>query len=283
MSELASLGRSWLGPPADAGADASAAYTELLLLNVYPYASLYRDVPAELNGPSSLWAARRFAGAGFAPPELDTVAAPDHVGLCLAYLDRAADGGFLRFCLEWIPVFTLAVEREPSADSSYGSLARETREALLSRGGMSLEPLEPALRELPTAAANTDEEVRLSDVVRYILSPALCGFFLSRSRLGRMAREIGLRLPFGARFEVAVNLFASAGEAGRVADLLESLDRERESWNADYDRLAGHHPGWAPFAALWRRRTAAARGRLAEMKELLARPLDLDYSSDAPG
>jgi hypothetical protein len=271
VNDLASLGRSWLAPPAG-GVEASAAYTELFLLNVYPYASVYRDSPAELNGPSSLWAAGRFAAAGFAPPELDTAAAPDHAGLCLAYLGQADDRDFLRFCLEWIPVFTLAAEREPAADTFHRSLARETREALFSRAAGSGPSREPGPERLTPDTADPEEEVRLSDVVRYLLSPARSGFFLSRSRLGRMAREIGLGLPFGARFDVAENLFASAGEAARVPELLGVLERERESWDAAYEALAREHPGWAPFAAIWRRRAASTKARIEEMKNLAASP-----------
>lgn len=272
MSPLASLGRSWLAPPPDGGEEAGAAYTDLLLLNVYPYASVYRDLPAELNGPSSLWVAGRFAAAGFAPQELETVAAADHVGLCLGYLDYSNDAEFVRFCLEWIPVWTLAVEREPAGDSFYPSLARETREELLARATTALEPLDSGAE---SQAADPSEEVRLFDVVRYLLSPAECGFFLSRSRLGRIAREIGMRLPFNSRFDVAENLFASAGESGRLPELLGSLEREREGWDGAYEDLAREKPVWAAFAALWRRRTASAKSRLAEMNDLLAQPLDL--------
>lgn len=272
MTPLAPLGRSWLAPPPDGGDEAGAAYTELLLLNVYPYASVYRDLPAELNGPSSLWVAGRFAAAGFAPRELATVAAPDHVGLCLGHLDHTDDAEFLRFCLEWIPVWTLAVEREPAGDPFYPALARETRTELLASATPALEPLESGAEK---RASDPAEEVRLFDVVRYLLSPAECGFFLSRSRLGRIAREIGLRLPFNSRFDVAQNLFASAGESGRLPELLGSLEREREGWDRAYEELARVEPGWAAFAALWRRRTASAKGRLEEMNALLAQPLDL--------
>ena len=282
MSDLASLGRSWLAPPAG-GVEASAAYTELFLLNVYPYASVYRDSPAELNGPSSLWTGQRFADAGFAPPELDTAAAPDHAGLCLAYLGQTDDRDFLRFCLEWIPVFTLAAEREPAADPFHRSLARETREALFARAGGYGPGREPGPGALAPETPDPEEEVRLSDVIRYLLSPARSGFFLSRSRLGGIAREIGLRLPFGARFDVAENLFASAGEAARVPELLGVLERERGSWDAAYEDVAREHPAWAPFAALWRRRTSSTKGRIEEMKGLLDRPLDLEYRSDASG
>lgn len=272
MSPLASLGRSWLAPPPDAAEEVRAAYTELLLLNVYPYASVYRDLPAELNGPSSQWVAGRFAATGFAPRELTTAAAPDHVGLCLGYLDHTDDPEFLRLCLEWIPVWTLAVEREPAGESFYASLARETREELLARMTTALEPLDSGVEH---RAADSAEEVRLFDVVQYLLSPAECGFFLSRSRLGRIARQIGLRLPFNSRFDVAQNLFASAGEAARVPELLASLGRERDGWDSAYEELARVEPGWAAFADCWRRRTASAKSRLGEMNDLLAQPLDL--------
>ena len=51
----------------------------------------------------------------------------------------------------------------------------------------------------------SSEELRhlTADIVRFFLAPARCGMFLSRSRMGQMARALQMRLPFGSRFEVA--------------------------------------------------------------------------------
>jgi hypothetical protein len=92
--------------------------------------------------------------------------------------------------------------------------------------------------------------------------------FLSRSRLGQLARELGLRLPFGSRFEVAEGLFGAAGEAERIDRLLVALQTEIEAWAATYRRWAERHAHWRPHAELWLGRTAQSLRTLAEMREI---------------
>ena len=87
-------------------------------------------------------------------------------------------------------------------------------------------------------------EIGLHDIVRFFLTPARCGMFLSRARLGQMANELGMHLPFGSRFEVAEVLFEAAGESGQIAELLHALGVESEQWAAAYQALSADYPAW---------------------------------------
>jgi hypothetical protein len=115
------------------------------------------------------------------------------------------------------------------------------------------------------------DEVRLRDVVRFFLVPAQCGIFLSRSQLGQRAKELGGRLPFGSRFEVAERLFAYAGgEPEQFGQLLNALEAEVEMWATEYRGWAEKYPVWRPSAELWLARTTEAARRLAEMRRMAA-------------
>ncbi len=252
----------------------AAAWTDLFLLNVYPYGTAFTDISGELNGPAAAAALRRYEAGGYRPPELAQTGAPDHAGLCLGFLAHLAargeeDTAFFGWTLDWLPVCALAVERQPSAHPFYRDMAAATREALLS--GASV-PASAAPEDLAPVLETVDEEeeIGLSRVVRFLLAPAACGFFLSRSQLGALALEAGLRLPFGSRFDVARALFEAAGECGRVEPVLGALSREAEAWDAAYSTLARDHVSWRGRAGVWRARVAATREKLTEMGRMAA-------------
>lgn len=295
---LALLSRLWLSEPdprtlalaREAGlpgggdpADLAAAWADLFLLNVYPYGTAFTDISGELNGPSAAAASRRYETAGYRPAELSAAGAPDHAGLCLGYLAHLEAGGredleFLAWTLDWLPVCALAVERQPSADPFYRNMASATRVALLARASAGASASED-LATVLDIGPDTEDELDLSRVVRFLLAPAACGFFLSRSRLGALALGAGLRLPFGSRLDVARALFEAAGECGRVEPVLAALSSEVEGWDAAYAALARDHRSWETRAGTWRRRIGATRERLAQMRRILDSPLELEYGS----
>jgi TorA maturation chaperone TorD len=296
---LSLLSRLWLAEPdketlasaveaglADADpSDLASAWTDLFLLNVYPYGTAFTDISGELNGPAAAAASRRYDAEGYQPPELSGTGAPDHAGLCLGFLAHLAAQGredppFLAWTLDWLPVCALAVERQPFAHPFYRDLAAATRETLFSMPASTAAASEDLAPVLQTDS-DDEEEVGLSRVVRFLLAPAASGLFLSRSRLGALALEAGLRLPFGSRFDVARSLFEAAGENGRVEPVLEALSREAESWDAAYTAQAREHASWRMRAAVWRGRIAATRERLTEMARLLDSPLELEYGNRA--
>jgi TorA maturation chaperone TorD len=274
-------------PTAYSAPELAQAYAELFLLNVYPYGTVFSQPSAELNGPGAEHAARFYAAHNYAPPELHAVGAPDHLGLGLGLLGHLAQRGpaqaFDQACawlLAWAPVICLAVEREPGAHPFYRALAAFTAEALLNQAdrlaaagttltasavGPDLGDTELELPLAPTNHATDEEEVRLRDVLAFFLAPARCGVFLSRGRLGRLGRDLGLSLPFAAREVVAEALFSAAGQAEQVAALLGALSTEVAAWAEAYAGWRAAHSGWAPFSAVWLSHTHAAQDRLTLM------------------
>jgi hypothetical protein len=125
-----------------------------------------------------------------------------------------------------------------------------------------------------------ETELNLSTVVRRLLAPAASGFFLSRSRLGAIAMDAGMRLPFGSRHGVARALFVAAGEPGRVERVLEGLRLEAAAWEEAYSKAAREHPAWSGCAAKWESRLAETRALLTEMARILDSPLEVEYGSE---
>jgi hypothetical protein len=266
-----------VAPHAGDPAALAAAYADLFLLNVYPYGSAFTDASGELGGPSAAWAARRYEQAGYRPAELLEVGAPDHVGLCLGFLDHLwtreeRDVEFSAFALEWVPIACLAVEREPSAHPFYRAVAAETRERLMEE----VSDLDSAPR---SANPEEEEEIGVWEVVRFLLAPARSGIFLSRAKLGHLARTAGMRLPFGSRFDVAHLLFQTAGESGKVEIDLDRLGDELTAWETEYRAWAAAHSRWTPASTRWLERTAETRRRLGQMREVLENPPELESVS----
>jgi TorA maturation chaperone TorD len=260
--------------------DLALAYADLFLLNVYPYGSVYLDPSGELNGAPAAWAERLYASAAYSPPDLLRAAGADHAGLCLGFLGHASEKGvddseMRRMLHAWIPVCTLAVEREPGAHEFYRFLARATRERVLSEAA----PRE-AEDDFPAEAGlspGAEGEIRLNDVLRFLLTPARCGFFLSRGRIGQLARGAGLHIPFGSRFDVARSLFEQAGEEAAVEALIALLGRERDEWDRSFDELSTRHPGWAPQGLSWKARLEGTREALAAMRGIVRSPPEWEY------
>jgi TorA maturation chaperone TorD len=250
-------------PHANPG-ELASAYTELFLLNVYPYGTVYTDFDGELNAPAAQQIVDLFEAHNYHPPELNEVGAADHVGLCVGFLSVKQDD-ILPYILDWIPTCCLAVEREPSAHPFYRALATRTCDHLLTHAPITNHHLPIPIPQSPIS----DDEVRLRDIVRFFLAPARCGMFLSRSRLGQIGKQIGTRLPFGSRFEVAESLFASAGEAEILDQLISTLKDEVDVWASEYQNWTQTYPTWKPFGEAWLSRTANATRTLDEMRGMM--------------
>lgn len=262
--ELAERGSSLFGLASADPGELAVAYADIFLLNVYPYGTVYTDAAGEMNGPAAQAMARRYAQHGYQPPELQAVGAPDHLGLGLGLLGHTATRGlqaaFAEACgelLAWGPLACLAVQREPGAHTFYRSLAALTADTLLLNAGpFTRDALEWQARDLPDPALAMDQsaveaEVRLRDVVGFFLTTARSGIFLSRGHLGGLARELGVALPFGARFDVATALFTAAGQSERLDLLLNQLEAEVEAWAAVYRQWATTYPAWATVGEHW--------------------------------
>ena len=290
-----------LGLPSADPIDLASAYADLFLLNVPPYGTVFADSSGEMNGLAAQQAAALYEAHTYRPAELSEVGAADHLGLCLGFLAHLGKQrldselrDFANSFLEWAPVCCLAIEREPAAHSFYRALAVCTREALLKEfvrltnyqlPTTNLPTTSLPITNLPilpesdtvstqrvepdsTGTLRSKDEIGLRDIVRFFLTPAQCGVFLSRSRLGQLAREMGLRLAIGSRFEVAEGLFGAAGEAERIDRLLVALQAEIETWAAEYRRWTEGYAHWQPSAQLWLERIMQSLRMLAEMQQI---------------
>jgi TorA maturation chaperone TorD len=259
--------------PPEPPARLAVAYTDLLLLNLPPYSTVFIDPSAELNGPSAALLARRYADHGYYPRALSDVAAPDHLGLVLDYLAHLEGKGAqavlaaaLAEVLSWAPALCLAVQHEPAVHSFYAALADRTLLALLGR----LEALAPHLPAClpvlsppePGPLPDPEGELRLRDLARFFLAPARCGRFLSRASLGRLALGLGFALPFGPRIELAEALLQSAGANRQLPPLLAALDHLFSHHAAAFASLAAAHPAYDPLAQPWLARLALSRRQL---------------------
>ncbi|MBI5876369.1 MAG: molecular chaperone TorD family protein [Chloroflexi bacterium] len=275
--------------PRGESSELAPAYADLFLLNVWPYGTAYTDHWGEINTAEAQSTAALFAQAGYAPRELSEVGAPDHLGLCLGLLshlvrDRAeASASFLSHLAAWAPLCCFAAERDPSAHAFYRALARLTREAVLDEAQARLARA-ASVAGLPLPADGgvaSADEVRVRDIVRFLLAPARCGLFLSRARLGSMARSLDLRLPFGSRFDVAQWLLTGAGEGGRLYDLLALLRADTESWADAYGAWAARWPVWSASSTLWQCRIETTRRLLDQMEQQAREGVPVEFA--APG
>jgi hypothetical protein len=89
---------------------------------------------------------------------------------------------------------------------------------------------------------------------------------------------LGQRLPFGSRAEVARALFMNLGESAQVDALLNELNNEIVAWGNAYTAWARECAAWNPFAAMWLERAARAQAMTAQLRAILAQPLELEFS-----
>ncbi len=236
----------------------ATGFTDLLLLNVFPYASAFLDPWGELNGERAQELQAIFSEAGYSPAALRAVGGLDHIGLLLGFLEHAPDqqASTLPALLDWAPIFCLAVEREPSAHAFYKVLARQTRNCLFSLAGSVEETLPkiPALQTETFELSPSDEELTINKVVRQLTIPVRSGWFLSRARLGFWARDLGLPLPFSNRMQIANSLFDAAGVANSVVTLLDWMLVEGRAWESTYKKWMDDAPVWAPWGHEWKAR-----------------------------
>lgn len=229
----------------------SAAYTDLFLLQLWPYASIYVGAEGKLGGEARDRVAGFWRALRMTPP-----AEPDHVAALLglyatlidaeaAELDPARRGLRRRsrqallweHLLSWLPPYLAKLNEIASplyrawGELLSAALIAEAEELKLS------DRLPLHLREAPTTLADA------ADLTAGILTPARSGLVLVRDDLARAARRLGLGLRQGERTYVLKALLEQdpaatvdwlADEAKRWVDLHASMPSElgsiREFW-----------------------------------------------------
>jgi hypothetical protein len=240
-------------------------HTELFVLQLVPYASVYLSPDGMLGGET----ADRVAGFWRAlhvtpPPEPDHLAALLGLYATLAEHEhadpdppRAALWHHARHALlwehllTWLPPYTAAAAQ--AAAPFYAAWARLLAAALHAEAQVLSAPRSPALhlRERPSPP---DTDAGLDPLVRALLAPARSGLLLTRADLVRGAHGTGLAPRAGERAFVLRSLLGQDPTA-----TLGWLVAEADRW-AERHRAA--EPVLGDVARAWRTRAEATRAAL---------------------
>jgi TorA maturation chaperone TorD len=256
-----------LGPVPD-----TAAYSDLFLFQLYPFASVYLGLEGHLGGEARDRVAGFWRALDETPPT-----EPDHLATLLGLyarlteLERTAAGSGARSvwrrtrhaCLwehlaSWVPTF-LAKLRDiaPPFYDGWGELLEVAIEQEIADLG-ALDRLPLALRvapPMPDPRASSGS----GEFLAALLSPVRSGLVLTRSDLARAGRELGLGLRVGERRFI---LRAMLGQDPEVT--LGWLAGEAAGWAQRHDRTASVAPELADF---WIGRAAATASLLRELGE----------------
>lgn len=260
-----------------------ADYTDLFMLQLPPYASVYVGAEGVLGGEARERVAAFWRVLGQTPP-----AEPDHLALLLALyawlVEREEDEeqgschrearSYLRITflwehlLSWLPAYLTKLQMIATpAYAVWGKLLSRVLREEAQRGGIA-PLLSPYLRETPPLAHPGSGS--LQPLVKGLLVPMQSGIILTRADLVRAGRQLGLGLRVGERRMVLTTLLQQDGEKtlGWLAD-------EAVAWHS-------HHAAWRPvsgeLAAFWEAR-AEATARLLDGMRAEATRLAPQYSS----
>ena len=266
--------------------DLRVEFTHLFHLNVFPYASVFLDPEALLNTETTARVEAAFAAAGFEPARDLPIGAPDHFGVELSFiaylLETRQDDAAIRFLetelWSWVIVFLHAVQRN-AREKFYRGLGLTTRRWLL-------EDLEASssVGNMPSGAKGSSfvlpvmPEDDLDSVVSFLISPAQSGIFLSKQDLSSLGHRLELPMGFGDRGWVLKSLFRSAGEFGKIAELLNALKMEAHEWVERYASDSRDYPAASNLLCPWHERAGATCARLHQMEratEMLKSPLQV--------
>lgn len=264
------------------GQPSRADYTDLFLLQLPPYASVYVGAEGALGGEARERVAAFWRVLGQTPPP-----EPDHLALLLALYawlvereEEEAQGScqrearsYLRITflwehlLSWLPAYLAKLQT--IATPAYGVwgklLSRVLREEA-QRGGIA-PMLSPYLREThPLAHPGTGS---LRPLVKGLLTPIQSGIILTRADLVRAGRQLGLGLRVSERHMILITLLQQDG-----ANSLNWLAEEAFAWRS-------YHAAWravsGELAVFWEERAGETARLLAALREEATR-LSPQYS-----
>ncbi|NJN68506.1 MAG: molecular chaperone TorD family protein [Chloroflexaceae bacterium] len=252
-----------------------ADYTDLFVLQLPPYASVYAGAEGALGGEgrervTAFW---RVLG-----PSIPTE--PDHLAVLLALyawlVEReeeigAEDGEqgsrqregrhhlrttFLwEHLLNWLPPYLAKLQAVAApAYAAWGALLSRVLREEAQRGGTP-PPLSPHLRETPSLTHPGDGS--LQPLVRGLLVPVQSGIILTRADLARAGHQFNLGIRVGERRMMLNTLLQQDGEK-----VLAWLSEEAAAWRS-------HHAAWrtvlGELAVFWEARAEATARLLATL------------------
>jgi TorA maturation chaperone TorD len=240
-------------------APTTAEYTELFILTLPPYASIYLGPEGQLGGE----ARDRIAGFTRALGDIPS-AEPDHLAQMLAQyaalvaesvdndarrdaLSRARDAYLFEHLLTWLPPYLdKVIELGSPPFVAWGRLLEDALNAESQRLGLGIRGDVPlAMREdVPLVADPT-----LDEIIGFLLAPGRSGIFLTQADLTRAANALGLARRVGDRKFVLRNLLVQSANP-----MLAWLGVDATAWA---ERHVERRESLGRIAAAWERRARA--------------------------
>ncbi len=231
-------------------------HTELFVLSLVPYASVYLGPEGRIGGEARATIAGFWRAVGVEP-----VPEPDHLtsllGLYGALVDRTGEAAgahrvlvgeavralFWEHLASWLPPYVIAVRRHGGAYVEWAELLASFLVAEARRLG-------PPAREIIHFRDVPDgPDADSGDLVEALLAPIRSGFILTRHDLASLAAHLGLGLRMGERRFALSELLAQDRDRllEALAGLVSSFAEDLDSFDSALDPALDH----------WRRRTRA--------------------------
>ena len=242
-------------------------YTDLFLLQAYPYASVYLGEEGMLGGEARDRIAGFWRAIGRVPPT-----EPDHLTIMLAFyaelreLEHAEDSELRRATMErarltylwehlltWLPGYLDKVLE--IAPPPYQVWAGLLRDALLAEACETPDQPDPPRWLVDAPGVPNPDEEDAAAVLAGLLSPLRSGMLLTRADLVRAAKTLGLGLRSGER---RFMLEALMGQD--PASTLTWLRNEAAAWSVRHEARATVLPG---LSRVWADRASATADVLA--------------------
>ncbi len=182
---------------------AVAEWTQVFVLELPPFASVYLGAEGMIGGEARDRVAGFWRALGLSPPP-----EPDHLAALLGLYaslaeteareaELARSALLAEHLLPWLPTYLAKLDEiAPPPFSAWGTLLAGVLSA--QAGGLVSEAQAPLhLREAP--ALEHPGEVGPEAFLRQLLAPVRSGVIITRADLGRAARELGLGLRAGER------------------------------------------------------------------------------------
>jgi hypothetical protein len=186
-------------------------HTEIFVLELVPYASVYLSNDAMMGGECASRIAGLWATLGFTVP-----AAPDHLASMLALLAALEDEGakqepgsrrseaisrakavlFWEYLEPWAPLYALKV-KDVAGESGYGQWADLLLQTLMTLAGRYSDLKPRSLTHVEEGLLFDDAGI---DGFRVFVVPSISGVILSRNDLLRCGFELGIGARAGERW-----------------------------------------------------------------------------------
>jgi TorA maturation chaperone TorD len=247
-----------------------AEYTELFLLQLYPYASVYLGNEGMLGGEARDRIAGFWRAIGLTPPE-----EPDHLAVMLAMYaqlieheeqasstkareawQRTRSTFLWEHLLSWLPFYLDKVELMTTS-SFYSHWASILRAALLREAQAFHDSMRPSIHHVDVKPISDPRQDGADAFLDSLLAPARCGFILARKDISNTANQSG----FGSRIGDRKFMLKALLEQGAPATLL-GLASTATDWAKQPEQ---RHQLLGPIAAHWSSRATESGVLLREL------------------